>query len=259
MRALGGIVGFLALLIVVLPDLGAQDKKDPAKADSKEKDKKDADVKDAAKKDAKKDDDKKDEDKSKKKEPKKEPEEKVLTNPNITARLKRLDANSAREFTVEVPQVDPVKVNQLNIWQMNETLRIMRSDPRIRGQQMILLQLQLARKQNSEIYTMKEMDLRAADDCKIRALSPPVEFDEKGRVKTYTQKELNALRGHSKLPGYPADFDRLNAGQQVTVYFAKTKDQPRTGIPRKKNADDDDAAKPEAVLIVVVQEAPMAR
>jgi hypothetical protein len=90
-------------------------------------------------------------------------------------------------------------------------------------------------------------------------MMPPVEFDEKGRQKVYTNKELNALKDGSKLPGYPGDFDRLSAGQTVTVYLAKTKDQPKrdASAGKKKNADDDEAAKPEAVMIVVVKEAPM--
>jgi hypothetical protein len=274
MRWFAGIISFLALVIVLLPNLGAQDNKDAAKADAKKDavDKKDPEKKDDEKKDAaKKDDDKKDEKKDEKKKDedkakKKKEEEKVVYGQTITAKLKRLDANSARDFAIEVPQVDPMKVNQLNLWKMNEMARIMAGAPprspqavAQRQQQMARFQAQLMQKQNTEIYTMKDMDLRAVENCKVRAMSPPVEFDDKGRMKTYTQKELNALKAGSKLPGYPADFDRLNVGQIVTVYLAKPA-SPAKGEPgekaKKKNLDDDDLpARPEVVMIVVMQEA----
>jgi len=276
MRGFGRIICFLAFLIVLLPNLGAQDKKDPdkkdpAKADAKVE-KKDAEKKDADKKDAKKDDEKKDEDKDKKKESKKaEPEEKVVYGQTITAKLKRMDANSARDFAIEIPVVDPMKVYQVNMWKMNEMGRLMRlpaNTPQARyqqAQQMAQFQMQLARKMNTEIQTMKDMDLRAAENCKVRAMFPPIEFDDKGKMKTYTQKELTALRAGSKLRGYPADFDRLNVGQFVTVYLAKPSAPAKGELTKgeapakKKNLDDDDAvmARPEAVMIVIEQEAPV--
>jgi hypothetical protein len=241
MRLLAGIMSLALLLLVLLPNLDADDKPEPVKVDIKEVEKKES-----AKKDGKKD-----------------LEEKLLQHPALTGRVKRMDANSARDFTIDVPQVDPLKVYQLNMWKMNEMNRILRipfNQPVQRAQQLALYNFQLARKENTEIYTPKEMDLRAVDGCKVRAMAPPTEFDDKGRLKTFTQKELSALRGNSKLPGYAADFDRLNVGQTVTVYLAKTKDQPRreAGAPKKKNPDDDDA-KPEVVLIVIVQEGPTQR
>jgi hypothetical protein len=239
MRLLAGTMSLTFL--VLLPRLGADDKKEPAQPDAKETGKNES-----AKKDAKK-----------------QLEEKLLQHPSLTGRVKRMDANSAREFTIDVPQVDPNKVYQLNLWKMTEMNRILRipfNQPLQRAQQLAMYNYQLARKENTEIYSPKEMEMRAADGCKVRALSPPTEFDDKGRLKTFSQKELSALRGNSKLPGYAADFDRLNVGQTVTVYLAKAKDQPKkeAGAPRKKNPDDDDA-KPEVVLIVIMQEGPPQR
>ena len=285
MRWFAGIACLLALLIMLLPNLGAQDKKDPdkpaLKADPKKDvaDKKDPEKKDVEKKDAKKDEDKKDDEKDKKKDSKKD-EEKLVFGQTITARLKRMDANSAHDFAIEVPQVDPMKVYQLNMWKNTEMARIMSGPPprtpqavAQRNQQMMQFQMNLTRKQNNEIYSLKEVEMRAAENCKVRAMAPPIEFDDKGRLKTYTQKELKELRGTSKLPGYPADFDRLSAGQMITVYLAKPpakekgekiskgdkgdKADKGEGIAfKKKNLDDDDAlmAKPEAVMILVVQE-----
>ena len=126
------------------------------------------------------------------------------------------------------------------------------------------IKMQFARKQSTEVYTMKDKELTTAENCKYRSISPPVEFDEKGKQKVYTQKELTALKGTSKLRGYPAEFDRLAVGQVVTVYLAKTKataksDKTDNGAAKKKNPDDDDATpapKAEAVMIVIEQEAP---
>ena len=244
MRWLAGIIGFLTLLIVLLPDLGAQDQKAPPVADAKEGDKKEPEKKDADKADAKK------------KETKKEPEEKVVYGQTYTGRLKRMDPNSARDFTIEVSMVDPVKVSALNMWQANEMTRIAtRVAPQQRPQQMAQYQRDLARK-NTEVYSPKDIDLRAADNCKIRAMFPPTEFDDKGRPKVWKQKELSALKGNSKLRGYPADFDRLIVGQTVTAYLAKTKSLSKGETAKKKNSDDDDQAKPEVVMIVVEKEAP---
>jgi len=251
MRWLAGIITLVAFGLFLLPSLEAQDKK---KADAKDVEAK----KDDAKKDeAKKDDPKKDDEKPKKK------EEKVVYGQTIKAKLKKIDANSARNFSIDVPQIDPNKVAQLKQWQAGEMNRIMRANPQQRGQQMAQFQQQMARKSN-EIYSMREMDLRASDTCKVRALHPPLEYDDKGNLKVWTKKELAALKDESKLPGYPADFERLLPGQVVTVYLAKGAEKAKggekgkAGEPKKKKTDDndDDALmnRPEVVMIVIEQE-----
>ena len=71
----------------------------------------------AAKKDEAKKDDKKDlkDDDPKRKDPKKaEPEEKLVYGQVFSAKIKRMDANSNRDFTVELPMVDPQKVYNLH-------------------------------------------------------------------------------------------------------------------------------------------------
>ena len=41
-------------------------------------------------------------------------------------------------------------------------------------------------------------------------LNPPEAFDDKGRAKKYTPKELKELKGDDlKTPGYPGDFSDL--------------------------------------------------
>jgi len=271
MRFIAAIISFFAILIVLMPIVGADDKKEPVKTDIKEADKKDADKKDGKKEIEKKDDDKKDEkktdekkvvEKTKKKEPKTESEESVLSNPFLKGKVRRVDSNSTKGFTIAVPVEDPMKIFQINVWKMNEMNRIAQINPKEvanRVQQMTRFQLQLALKLNNDIYSNKDVDLRAGDMCKVRALSPPIEFDDKGKLKIYKQKELKALRGTSKLPGFPAEFDRLAEGQIVTVYLVKPKVTAKgdTASSKKKKIDDEDApSRPEAVMIVVEQEAP---
>jgi hypothetical protein len=247
MRWLAAAMTLLALFIVLLSNSIAQDNKDPAKDDKKEE--------------VKKDQDKKDEKKSAKKEAKREPEEKVVYGTTITAKLKRMDPDAARDFTIEVSKVDPNKVSQFENWKVNELSRISRiQNLKDRAQNMSQFQVQMAVKQTNEIYSWTDMDVRASENCKVRTKAPPIEYDDKGNLKKYTQKELNALKGTSKLPGYPSDLDHLTAGQIVTLYMAKTKPGSKieAASPKKKSADDDSPPppRPEVVMIVVEKEAP---
>ena len=57
---------------------------------------------------------------------------------------------------------------------------------------------------------MEDIELLLKDDVKIRQANPPEAFDDKGRPKKYTVKELKELKGDDlKAPGYPADFSDL--------------------------------------------------
>jgi hypothetical protein len=247
MRILAGFISFLTLIVLISSHSGAQDKKEPAKAENKDVDKKDAEKADA----------KKDDDKGKKKETKKL-EEKVVYGETYSGKLKRMDANYVRDFTIEVSVVDPVKVSQVNVWQANEMARISQIPPKEvqnRAQQLARFNVELARKRSTEIYSKKDLDVTALDNCKVRVENPPKRYDDKGNLKPYTQKELKDLKGNSKLPGYPSEFDHLAVGQAITVYLAKPKDQSKSSTSKRKIIDDEDA-KPEAVMIVVNKEAP---
>ena len=57
---------------------------------------------------------------------------------------------------------------------------------------------------------MEDIELLLKDDVKIRQANPPEAFDDKGRPKKYSIKELKELKGDDlKTPGYPADFSDL--------------------------------------------------
>src|SRR5581483_5843603 len=103
------------------------------------------------------------------------------------------------------------------------------------------------------IYSFQDLEVRAADNIKVRSLAPPVEYDDRGNLKKYTQKDLIALKGNSKLPGYHAEFEILRPGQVVDIYLAR----PQPATKKKKLVDDEDPnmlQRPEVVLIVVVAE-----
>jgi hypothetical protein len=110
-----------------------------------------------------------------------------------------------------------------------------------------------------------DVDLQPTDDMKVRMLQPPPDFDEKGRPKRYTAKELKELKGPDpKLPGYSADFDSLKPDQIVKVFLARkkpAKSAPRPQPPRKKGKEDNaDAAdakvdnRPEVTMVLILIE-----
>ncbi len=78
----------------------------------------------------------------------------------------------------------------------------------------------------------QEVEWTAADDVKVRMANPPPQFDDKGRLKRYTAKELRELRGKEKY--YPAEFSDLKAGQIVQVTLLQKKAAPR---PPKRGKD----------------------
>jgi hypothetical protein len=110
-----------------------------------------------------------------------------------------------------------------------------------------------------------DVDLQPTDDMKVRTLVLPPDFDEKGRPKKYTAKELKELKGPDpKLPGYASDFDSLKPDQIVKVFLARkkpAKTAPKPPGPRKKGKEDNpDAAdvrmenRPEVTMVLILFE-----
>src|SRR5438093_192788 len=81
-----------------------------------------------------------------------------------------------------------------------------------------------APKQEAKKDENQKVELQAADDLKVRTLLLPVEYDDAGKVRKLSDKELRELRGPDpKLPGYAADFDSLKPEQIVDIYVAPPK------------------------------------
>ena len=251
MKLLGTMIAFLALSVLLLPALTAQDaKKDEAKKDEVKKD------------EAKKDEAKKDEKKAEKKKEEKKKEEKLVYGQKINAKLARIADNSAREFAIDMPELDPMKVFQFQQWQMQQIVAIaQQQNPQQRAQSMYNYQIEMAKKQSNPQtrHTMKPVDMRAVEDIKVRTMYPPVQYDDQGNLIKWTAKKIAEMRSKDKLPGFAADLDALKAGQYVDVYLAKQAPMPKT-LPKKKGgAADDDIpmiVRPDVVMIVVIQDVP---
>jgi hypothetical protein len=85
----------------------------------------------------------------------------------------------------------------------------------------------------------KDVELQTTDDVKVRLSNPPAQFDDKGKIKKYTPKELAALKGPDpKLPGYNGEFSDLQQDQIVAVTLVKKKEAPRPAArPKGKDSD----------------------
>jgi hypothetical protein len=272
MRVILRGLGIAVVVLAVLPLLAAQEvgKK---KSDAKKGDE------DVAAEKAEKSTKKKTKS-AKKKEGDEEPEkkkEKLTYGVHFTGKLK-MDANSQKEFIVEVqatvlnPQGVQNLYNAQANWQRRQ-IEIARNRNLVqRQQQLAQLQFDIARelpKLQAGCYKQQPYDvkLKAADKMIVRTRYPPIDYDDKGNIKKYTKKELQELRGPDKsLPGFTADFEALHDGQMVTVYLAKKEANPVPNAkkkygkkpPAKLNPDDDAGDlgdhRPEVVLIVIEAE-----
>ena len=253
MRMLGQFIAFLALGVFLLPALTAQEEKKDADAKAEKKEAKEGEKKDPEKKEPEKKDEKKD---PEKKEPEKKAEvkkkvveEKVEYGSTMVTKIASMK-ESARDFSIEVKQYNPSKLTPQDIYQMT-------TNPGQRQQIMM------------RAFETKIVDLRAADNVKVRTMNPPFEYDDKGNVKRWTAKDLAALKGKSKLPGYPSEIDQLKVGQSVQLFFAKappvTKGSVASAAKQKKKINEDDpepapmgptAGWQEVVMIVILQDPP---
>jgi FtsZ-interacting cell division protein ZipA len=283
MKRIGLLITLFAAMILVLPSLTAQDdkkkdadqgeKKEEAKKDTKDPDKKD--LKDPEKKDEKRDSEKKDDDKKKPAaKAEKKPIEKMPSYANMI-RTKILSANgeSRREFTIELQEVDPKKVLDLENWKAQQSVslaqqqfNLARISPKdVQGKinasvnykrALAQYQIDLA-KRSTQIYSSKPLEVRAHEDAKVRTKFLPIQFDDQGFQKKWTKKEQDEFRGYTEIPGFPSDFEAIKSGQIVEIYMAR-KPAPAKDAPKKKKGPDDDPVvemrTPEFILIVIVQE-----
>jgi hypothetical protein len=204
--------------------------------------------------------------------PKDEPadEEKISYGGTLLGSLKQMDANSQKDFTLTVTAYlkEPDVGQQQALVNLNNQLRsqiaqlmqyIVNKDRNnaINTQNAIAqTRVQIAQTQG-KLFKTKEVsqdyELRAADTVKVRANFPPVEYDDKGNLKRWTAKELKALKGNSKLPGYPAEYDALRPGQGIQVYLAKA--LPNKGPKGLKVEEPAETKRAEVVMILIVKEA----
>jgi hypothetical protein len=111
----------------------------------------------------------------------------------------------------------------------------------------------------AKLYSAKKetvnIDFAPGAEMKVRTLHPLV-YDDKGKPKKLTKKELDELKGpDKKLPGYTADIGDVKQDMIVTVYIEKKK-------PSKTAPKDDKGlteTRPEALMLLIVGDTAPAR
>ncbi len=193
--------------------------------------------------DTKKGDPKKDLD-TKKSDPKKEMEKKKETDSKKDAgsegTVKKKVTNSKKEKP-EVPKNPYVKINTI-------AGKVSKYDE---GSNCLTMKVPMPYF-NGKKYESKEVDLKAilTDDVKIRVLNPPPKFDDKGRPKKYTAKELIELKGEDKRAlGYPGDTEELQPNAFVKVELVRTKEDY---AKLKRNKKDDPASELASTNLIIV-------
>jgi hypothetical protein len=84
------------------------------------------------------------------------------------------------------------------------------------------------------------------DDVIVRRMNLPFQYDDKGNVKQYTEKELAKLRGtNPKLPGFEAKIEELEPGSMVKLYIQPPKEGKIGGVDLVGNI-----IRPEVKMIV---------
>jgi hypothetical protein len=121
--------------------------------------------------------------------------------------------------------------------------------------QLYLAAMQLQRA-GGNLFTVKEVqkdvELRLADEARVRTLAPPEQFDDKGNVKKWTREELKELKGPDpRVPGYKADRDSIEKGRTVLVQLARAPQEPAKKGKDKKPAKDKEADKPLVSVVLV--------
>jgi hypothetical protein len=196
----------------------------------------------------------------------------------------QIDGNSQKDFTLHVTQkiMEPdygaqqqFAQQQMQLQQQQVRIATARNlqERQQAMQQYYNTMNQLAQTQQ-RLFRPKDLNfdvqLRFGENTKVRLLQPPIDYDEKGNLKRYTNKELQELRGKENLPGYTAEADALRSGQTVKVYLGRNQGNGKqggamlaggkAGMPKagkKKKTDDEDVddvgmARPEAVMIMVL-------
>jgi serine/threonine protein kinase len=102
----------------------------------------------------------------------------------------------------------------------------------------------------------QQLEVHGAEDLKVRVASPPPVFDDKGRPRKPTPKELEEMRGPDlRLPGYTASFADLRNNQMVDVYLAQV-DPDKFKLEKITPKTEKPVLPPvRAVVVVILQDA----
>ena len=151
------------------------------------------------------------------------------------------DAGSTFTVRIEYQEVDPKSnaQSQINKTQQKEQQELNRlaqlqqealnaRNPRDQARKLQLYQQELARLQQTAsqavkvVAAHKDVNFETPEDVKVRSMTLPEVFDDKGAPKKYTKEEIDKLKD-PKLPGYATTVDQLKKGQTVKLYLVKRK------------------------------------
>jgi hypothetical protein len=249
MRSLICLTAFAILGFLVLPLFAADDAKPPAKdAPAKGTPAKDAPAKDAPKPDEKKDKD-------------------WVKAGQLSGELVNIDDSKKIlkvKLTTEIRTIDQGEAQGLVQAEANLQRAIASRDANgVRQAQQDIVNHQ------RNLYKIEkktqDVEVPTLEDVKIRIPSPPVVYDDDGKIKKPTAEELRKLKGDPPLPGFPGEFNNLHSGQMVTITLMRKKDakppapvkpDPLTGKPPAPAIDLTGDYVPHASLIVIVYEHP---
>jgi hypothetical protein len=193
-----------------------------------------------------------DEKKAPDKKPEPKPGDQLVNKTDINGKLVHVEGpGKGIRVQIQVPKLDMNVMNTIN--NLTRQLYTTRDPNTIRS-----LQTQIAQNK-AKMYTNenKDVDIEPGEDVKVVAANPPIAFDDKGKIKKYTSKELAELKDDPKSKYFKADFDSLKPGQYVTVTVGWKKDAVKPKFGKEKEADWGDN-KPIAIKIIIVAE-PMAQ
>jgi hypothetical protein len=129
-------------------------------------------------------------------------------------------------------------------------------NPAQRQQRLVefLQSVQQLQRDQQNLFVVKEtksnVDLRLAEEVKVRVPRPPVAFDEKGNFRAYTAKELKELKGPENLPGFTGEVADVAVNQTVLVVVARKRPAKDKDVDKSMAVDE----KPLATLIVILAE-----
>jgi hypothetical protein len=193
--------------------------------------------------------------------------EKMLSSGSFVGKLVSAES-STKNFTVQVdyyePDQDKILANSQYDAKRTLEISLIRNNPAEKQRQYINHQIEMAKRANDQYKKLtKNVELVGTESLKVRTMILPIEYDDKGKPKKYTKKELAAMKGPNKrLSGYTAEFDSLHADQKVRVSLAKVKKDKSKN--KNKNKDKDKANERDlfeerlpATMIVILAEPPM--
>lgn len=103
------------------------------------------------------------------------------------------------------------------------------------------------------VTNKNKVDFHAGEEIKVRFLNLPLEFDDKGKPKKYSNEEIKALRGKdTKIPGFEGSLDSLKVGMLVKVVLAVNPPANQKEDPDKTNKDPNKTAHKTVVKMIVV-------